>query len=115
MNPAFRPTVLELANSIFLRRIWRANDEAERILARHARQDNLQHGVVVKDHHVWPQALPDVPQWRQEPPAKPGRYRWRNGPQWEEAPRTVCTQGKTWSWRFRQDVDAIRVGGEWFY
>lgn len=115
MNLAFRPSLAELASSIFLRRTTRANDEAAQILARHAARDNLQHGVVVHDHHVWPQALPNVPQWRTEPPAKPGRYRWRNGPQWEEAPRQVCSNGTTWSYRFTQDVDAVRVGGEWFY
>ena len=111
----FRPSIAELAGSIFLRRITRDNDAAARILERHAKADSLPHGVRVVDHHVWPAALPDVPHWQEQPPKKVGYFRWRMGPQWEEVTRGLDKRGVTWSHRFQQNVQAIRLGGEWFY
>lgn len=99
-------------------RICAANNaEAERILARHATGTHVDH-----DGHVWPDAKPAVDRprhhergWHETPPKTPGRYRWRLNPTWEEVQRKLDSDGQVYSHRFVQYVDAIRVGGEWFY
>lgn len=53
--------------------------------------------------------------WHDEPPKAPGKYRWRLDRKWEDIERQIDGDGKTYSHRFAQLVDARRVGGQWFY
>ena len=106
MNPAGKVHFTEICR--------RNNAEADAILAKHAAGDHRR-ATTLADHHVWPSALPDIPAWHQQPPVKPGRYRWRMSGQWEEVVRALDPEGFVWSYRFQQPVSATRLGGEWFY
>lgn len=61
-------------------------------------------------------ALPkDHRQWRNTPPTKAGEYKWRLSCKWEPVQRDIGQDGFTYSHRFVQRVNPIRVEGEWFY
>lgn len=64
---------------------------------------------------VPPEHPPRGRQWRDEAPRTPGKYRWRLDRKWEDIERTIDSEGKVYSHRFQQPVDAARVGGQWFY
>ena len=104
----------------FLERVTRNNKEAARILDIFEDADCRKTEVLADysrpvDHHTRPGACPQVPHWRDTPPATPGTYRWRLTSQWEEIRRELAGDGTVWSHLFMQFVPAVRVGGEWFY